>query len=128
MSGIGAVVKVVGSHLCGCCSISGKNSSFLIVSLSKGLSLCFMCSHQHVKYRMRHGFPLTPRLAVCYWITTSNNTYIHARTHTHTHARTHARTHTYIHTYIQLQLYINHLLLKKQCSLFFFVIVWNKTL
>ena len=51
MSGIGAVVKVVGSHHCGRGSIPGKSCSFfLIVSLNKGLSLHFMCSDQHVKY------------------------------------------------------------------------------
>ena len=49
MSGIGVVVKVVDSHLCGWGSIPGKSYSFVIVSLSKGLSLYFMCSDQRVK-------------------------------------------------------------------------------
>ena len=52
MSRIGAVVKVVDSHLCGLGSITGRSCSFLIVSLSKSLSLCFMYSDQHVKYRI----------------------------------------------------------------------------
>ena len=41
------------------------------VSSSKGLSLCFMCSDQHLKYWRLVGFPW---LAVCYSITTLNNT------------------------------------------------------
>ena len=49
VSGIGAVVKVVDSHLCGWGSIPGKICSFLIDSLSKGLSLYFMFSDQNVK-------------------------------------------------------------------------------
>ena len=57
MSEIGAVDKVVDSHLCRWGSILGKSCSFLIVSLSNGLSLYFMCSDQHVKYLMSHGFP-----------------------------------------------------------------------
>ena len=52
---IGAVVKVVDSHLCGWDSVSGKSCSFLIVSLSNGLSLYYMCSDQHVKYLMVCG-------------------------------------------------------------------------
>ena len=80
LSGIGAVVKVVDSHPCGWCSIPGKSCSFFIVSLSKGLSLYFMCSDQQVKYRMPRGFPW---LAVCYWITALKNTY--PRTHIHYH-------------------------------------------
>ena len=36
-----------------------KAAVSLIVSLSKSLSLCFMCSDQHVNYLMLHGFPLT---------------------------------------------------------------------
>ena len=40
VSGIGAVVKVVDSHLCRGGSIPGESYSFLIASLSKGLSLC----------------------------------------------------------------------------------------
>ena len=74
MSGIGAVVKVVDSHFCGWGSIPGKNCCFLIVSLSNDLSLCFMCVYNT---GCLVGFPW---LAVCYWITTLNNTY----THTHT--------------------------------------------
>ena len=74
MSGIGAVVKVVDSHLCRWGSISGKSCSFDIVSLSKGLSLCFMCSDQHVKYRMPRGFPSTSSLLLDY----------HVKQYTHT--------------------------------------------
>ena len=62
LSGIGAVVKFVDSHLCGWGSIPGKSCSFLIVSLSKNLSLCFMCSDQHVKCWMSSGFPLISSL------------------------------------------------------------------
>ena len=68
LSGIGAVVKVVDSQLCGWSSIPGKSCSFLIVSLSKNLSLCFMCSDQHVKYWMPGGFPLTSSLLMDYHI------------------------------------------------------------
>ena len=57
VNGIGAVVKVADTHLCGWGSIPNRNCSFVIVSLSKNLSLCFMCSDQHVKYRMPRGFP-----------------------------------------------------------------------
>ena len=45
-------------------------------SQSQSLSLCFMCSDQQVKYRLPRGFTL---LAVCYWITTLNNTYTYIR-------------------------------------------------
>ena len=62
VSGIGAVVKVVDSHPCGWGSIPGNSCSFFIVSLSKGLSLCFMCSDQHEKYWMSSGFPLITTL------------------------------------------------------------------
>ena len=60
VSGIGALV--LDSHLCGWGSIPGKIYSVLIVSLSKSLSLYLMCSDQHVKYQMPHGFPLTTSL------------------------------------------------------------------
>ena len=80
VSGIGAVVKVVDSHPCGWGSIPGKSCSFLIVSLSKSLSLCFMCSDQHVKYRMPRGFPSTSSLLLDY----------HGKQYTHIH------THTYL--------------------------------
>ena len=43
-----------------------KAAVFLIVSLSKCLSLCFLCSEQHVKYRMPRGFPLTSSLLLDY--------------------------------------------------------------
>ena len=79
VSGIGAVIKVVYSHLCGWGSIPGKSCSFLIVTLSKGLSLCFMCSDQHVKYRMPRGFPLTSSLLLDYHVkqyTQQTQTYI----------------------------------------------------
>ena len=66
MSGIGEVVKVVDSHLCGWGSIPGKSCSFFTVSLSKGISLYFMCSDQHVKYWMSRGFPLTSSLLLDY--------------------------------------------------------------
>ena len=68
MSEIGAVVKVVDSHLCGRGSIPGKSCSFLIVSLNKGLSLYFMCSDQHVKYRMPCGFSLSSSLLLDYHV------------------------------------------------------------
>ena len=63
MSEIGAVVKVVGSHLCGWSSIPGKSCSFLIVS-----RLYFMCSDEHVKYRIPGGFPLTSSLLLDYHV------------------------------------------------------------
>ena len=47
VSEIGAVVKVVDSHLWGWGSIPGKSCKFLIVSLRNGLSPGFMCSDQH---------------------------------------------------------------------------------
>ena len=68
VSGIGAVVKVVDSHPCGWGSIPGKSCNFLIVSLSKGLSQCFMCSDQHVKYWMPRGFPLNSSLLLDYHV------------------------------------------------------------
>ena len=49
-------------------SVNGKTCSFLIVFLSKGLSLCFMCSDQHVKYRMPCGFPSTSSLLLDYHV------------------------------------------------------------
>ena len=81
VSGIDAVVKVVDSHLGGWSSIPSKSCSILTVSLSEGLSLCFMCSDQHLKYRMSLGFPLTDRLLLDY----HSKQYIHTHTHTHTH-------------------------------------------
>ena len=68
VSRIGAVVKVVDSHLCGWGSIPSKSCSFFIVSLNKGLSLCFMCSDQHVKYGMPFGCPLTSCLILDYHV------------------------------------------------------------
>ena len=62
------MVKVVDSHLCGRGSIPGRSCSFFIVSLSKDLSLYFMYSDQHVKYRMSRGFPLTRSLLLDYQI------------------------------------------------------------
>ena len=62
MSEISAVVKAVDSHLCGWGSISNKSCSF---SYSL-ISLCFLCSEQHVKYRMPRGFPLTSSLLLDY--------------------------------------------------------------
>ena len=77
VSGIGAVVKVVGSHLCGCGSIPGKSRSFLIVSFNKGLSLCFMCSDHHVKYWMPRGFLLTSSLLLDYHVKQYIHTYMY---------------------------------------------------
>ena len=68
VSEIGAVVKVVDSHLCGWGSIPGKSCSFLIVSLSKSLSLRFMCFDQQVKYRLPHEFLLTSSLLLDYHV------------------------------------------------------------
>ena len=51
---------------------------FFIVSLSKGLSQCFMCFDQHAKYWMPRGFPLTSSLLLDYHI----KQYIHTNTHT----------------------------------------------
>ena len=65
MSEIGAVVKVVDSHLCDWGSIPGKSCSFLIISLCKGLSLCFMCSGQHVHASWT---PLTSSLLLEYHV------------------------------------------------------------
>ena len=56
------------SHLWGWGSIPDKSCSFLIVSLSRGLSLCFMCSDQHVKYRMLRGFLSTRSLLLDYHV------------------------------------------------------------
>ena len=67
------MVKVEDFYLCRWGSISGKSCSFLEVSSSKSLSLCFMCSVQHVNTGYLVGFPW---LAVCYWITTLNHTYV----------------------------------------------------
>ena len=72
---IGAVVKVVDSHLCGWGSIPNKSCSFFIVSLSKSLSLCFMCSDQHVKYWMPLWFPLTSSLLLDYHVKQYIHTY-----------------------------------------------------
>ena len=68
VGGIGAGVKVVDSHLCGWGSIPSKICIFLRVSLSKSLSLCFMCSDQHVKYQKPRGFPLTSSLLLDYHV------------------------------------------------------------
>ena len=38
------------------------------LSLSKGLSLCLMCSDQHVKYLMRRGFSLISSLLLDYHV------------------------------------------------------------
>ena len=79
MSQIGAVVKVVDSHLCGWGSMPSKSCSFLIVSLSKGLSLCSMCSDQHVEYRMPRGFPLTSSLLLDYHVKKYTQNTCHTR-------------------------------------------------
>ena len=80
--GIGAMVKVVDSHPCWWGSIPGNSCSLLIVSLSKGLSLYFMCSDQHVKYQMPRVFSLTSSLLLDY----------HVKRHTHTHMASHPTT------------------------------------
>ena len=77
VSGIGAVVKVVDSHFCGWGLIPGNNCSFLIVFLSKGLSLCIMCSDQHVKYWMPCEFLLGSNLLLDYHIKQCIHTHIH---------------------------------------------------
>ena len=110
VSGIGAVVKVVDSHHCGWGSFPGKSCSFFIVPLSKGLSLCFMCSDQHVKYQMPHWFPLPSSLLleyyvkkyICAYMHTSSHACMHIWTcaHIHTHTCLHAHMHTCIHAYI----------------------------
>ena len=68
MSEIGTVLKVVDSHLCKWGSIPSKSCSFLIVSLSKGLSLCFLRSDQQVKYWILGRFPLTSSLLLDYHV------------------------------------------------------------
>ena len=55
VSGIGAVVKVLDSHLGGWGSIPSKSCSFL-------------CYDQHVKYWICRGFPLTSSLLLDYHI------------------------------------------------------------
>ena len=55
-----------------------NSCSFLIVSLSKSLSLCFMCSDQHVKYRMPRGFPLTSSLLLDYHVKQYTHAYLFA--------------------------------------------------
>ena len=85
VNGIGAVVKVVDFHICGWDAFPGKNGSFLIVSLSKSLSLC---SDQHVKYRMPRGFPLTSCLLLDY----HSKQYIHVHT-----VNVHINLYAYIH-------------------------------
>ena len=47
---IGAGVNIAKSYLCKWDLVPDKWCSFLIVSISKGLSMCFMCFDQHVKY------------------------------------------------------------------------------
>ena len=66
MRGIGAAVKLVDFYLCRWGLVSSKCCSFFIVSLSKSLSLYFMCSDQHAKYWMPHGFCLTNSLLLNY--------------------------------------------------------------
>ena len=72
VSGIGAVVKVVDSHLYGWGSIPGKSCSFFIVSRAYHCASCVLISVKNTGCLV--GFPW---LAVCYWITTLNNTYTH---------------------------------------------------
>ena len=94
VSGIGAVVKVVDSHPCGWGSIPSNSCSFLIVSLSKSLSLCFMCSDQYVKHWMPCGFPSTSSLLLYYHI--KQYTYI-------TEIRSHCKYTTTLVKYMNLQ-------------------------
>ena len=47
---------------------TAKIAGFFIVSLSKGLSLCFMCSDQLVKYLMPCGFSLISSLLLDYHV------------------------------------------------------------
>ena len=64
MSEIGAAAKVI-DHSKSICMLSTlipvdgvqflPKASFLIVSIGMSLSLCFMCSDQHIKYRMPCG-------------------------------------------------------------------------
>ena len=54
-----------------------KTAVFLIVSLSKGLLLYFMCFDQHVKYRMPRGFSLTSSLLLDYNVKQYIDTYTH---------------------------------------------------
>ena len=65
-------------------------------SLLKGLSLCFMCSDQHVKYRIPHEFPSTSSLLLNYHVKQ------YTRTRTCTHAHTHTRTCTHTHTHSKI--------------------------
>ena len=58
---LGAVVKVVDGV-----RFPAKTAVFFIFSLSKGLSLYFLCSDQHVKHWMPRGFPLTSSLLLDY--------------------------------------------------------------
>ena len=62
--------KVVDSHLCGWGSIPCKKLQFYHSLLKQGLSLRFMYSDQHVKYRMLRGFPLTSSLLLDYHVKT----------------------------------------------------------
>ena len=59
----------------------------------KGLSLTFICSDQHVKYRMPHGFPLTSSLLLDY----------HIKQYIHTHAQ---YVGTYVSTYAFVCLFV----------------------
>ena len=49
-------------------SIPGKSCSFLIVSLTKDLSLCFMCSDPHVKHWIPRGLSLASNLLLDYHV------------------------------------------------------------
>ena len=76
VSGNGAVVKVVDSHFCGWSSISNGSCSFLIVFLSKGLSITvFMRFDQHIKYRMPRGLPSTNSSLLDYHVKQYIHTY-----------------------------------------------------
>ena len=77
-SGIGAVVKVVNSHHSHGVKFLAKAAVFYSLLKQELISLCFMCSDQHVKYRMPRGFPLTSSLLLDY----------HVKQYIHTHVST----------------------------------------
>ena len=85
-----------------------KSYSFLIVSLSKGLSLCFMCSDQQVKYQMPCGFPLTNSLLLDYHVKQYKHTQIHRRTDTQTHGHTDTQTHRHTDTRAHIHTHTLH--------------------
>ena len=71
---LGLCPQTPGSSISRARIIPGKSCSFLIDSLSKGLSLYFMCSDQHVKYQIPRVFPFTSNFLLNY----------HVKQYTHT--------------------------------------------